>query len=194
MDGTGGSPLGAAVARVWDGSGRAVGGAFLAAPGCLLTAAHVVNLALGRDADAAARPEQGVSVDFPVLAPRRRLRAEVAHWVPAGPDSPEDIAGLRLVDPAPQGAHPVPLVGQPHAFDRRVVMFGFPAMLDDGVWSVGRLRGLQGTGWVQIDVEDTSRFTIQGGFSGVPVWDVDRAAAVGMVVAACGARGSGAGT
>jgi len=184
MDGTGGTPLGVAVARVWDGSGHAVGGAFLAAPGCLLTAAHVVNLALGRSAGDTARPDGDVWVDFPVLAPRRRLRAEVAHWVPPGQDSPEDIAGLRLLDGAPEAARPVPLVGQRDPFDRRVVMFGFPAMLDDGVWSVGRLRGPQGSGWVQIDVEDISQFTIQGGFSGVPVWDVDRAAAVGMVVAA----------
>lgn len=181
-----GAPLDAAVARVWGISGRPAGTAFLAEADHLITAAHVLNLALGRDPAAVTRPEQTVEVDFPLLAPGRRVPARIVHWVPPVPGGggPDDVAGLRLLRSGPMGVAPVPLARVEHPFDRRVVMLGFPAVHDDGVYSVGRLRGLQASGWVQIDVEDASQFTIVSGFSGAPVWDVDAVAAVGMVVAA----------
>lgn len=183
-----GAPLDAAVARVWGASGRPAGAAFLAEADHLITAAHVLNLALGRDPVAVARPEQTVEiqVDFPLLAPGWRVPARIVHWVPPVPGGggPEDVAGLRLLRSGPMGVAPVPLARVEHPFDRRVVVLGFPAVHDDGVYSVGRLRGLQASGWVQIDAEDASQFKIVSGFSGAPVWDVDAVAAVGMVVAA----------
>ncbi|MET7619120.1 AAA family ATPase [Streptomyces sp. NPDC005408] len=183
------SPLGAAVARVWGRDGRPVGGAFLAAPHHLLTCAHVVNMALGAPGESTRRPTSAVMVDFPLLAPGVRLTAEVEHWVPPGTEAPEDVAGLRLVDPPPVTATPAALVEPRDTFDLRGVVLGFPALSDSGVWSIGRLRGRQARGWVQIDVDDTSQFDIRRGFSGVPVWDADRAAAVGVIVTAW--RGSG---
>jgi hypothetical protein len=188
MVATGRSPLDAAVARVWAASGAPVGGAFLAAPGHLLTAAHVVNLAHGRDRAATDRPTGPVSVDFPLVDPGVLVPAELVRWVPPRTDNPhgvaEDVVALRLDGPVPDGAAPVALVDRSDLFDRRVVVLGFPALLDSGVWSIGRLRGRLATGWIQIDMDPASQFAIQGGFSGAPVWDVDRSAAVGMVVAA----------
>ncbi|WP_327368384.1 nSTAND1 domain-containing NTPase [Streptomyces sp. NBC_01217] len=183
------SPLGAAVARVRGPDGRPVGGAFLAAPGHLLTCAHVVNTALGEAAGSSARPTGPVTVDFPLLAPGTGLRAEIVHWVPPGTEAPEDLAGLRLTDPAPVAATPAALVAHGDTFDLRGVVLGFPALSDSGVWSIGRLRGRQAHGWVQIDVDGTSQFDIRKGFSGVPVWDAERTAAVGMIITAW--RGSG---
>ncbi|MEV4893550.1 trypsin-like peptidase domain-containing protein [Nonomuraea sp. NPDC055795] len=62
-----------------------------------------------------------------------RLDAEIMLW-----DGERDVAVLRLgrnVDVAP-----APLVD--HAsFDERVAMLGFPDGKEQGVWSVGVLRG-----------------------------------------------------
>ncbi|MFF3859536.1 AAA family ATPase [Streptomyces sp. NPDC002209] len=183
------SPLGAAVARVWGQGGRPVGGAFLAAPEHLLTCAHVVNMALGSDGGSSRHPRGTLTVDFPLVAPGVRVTARVDHWVPPGESAPEDIAGLRLVDPPPSAATPAALVDARETFDLRGVVLGFPELSDSGVWSIGRLRGRQARGWVQIDVDSSSQFDIRKGFSGVPVWDPGRAAAVGMIVTAW--RGSG---
>ncbi|MCX4529864.1 serine protease [Streptomyces sp. NBC_01551] len=183
------SPLGAAVARVWGRNGRPIGGAFLAAPDRLLTCAHVVNMALGRDGESTSRPSEPVTLDFPLVAPGVRVTAEVEHWVPPGRTPPEDVAGLRLTASPPSAATAAALINAPETFDLRGVVLGFPELSDSGVWSIGRLRGRQARGWVQIDVDGTSQFDIRKGFSGVPVWDPERAAAVGMVVTAW--RGSG---
>ncbi|MFD0561027.1 trypsin-like peptidase domain-containing protein [Kitasatospora saccharophila] len=179
---------GAAVVRVWDHRGRPAGGAVLAAPGHLVTVAHVVNVALGRGKESAERPDGPVEVDFPLLAPGRRIAAEVVHWVPPAadgpPGEPEDLALLRLLEDAPPGAAPAALSERAARFDDRIMTFGFPKRLDDGVWILGRLRGPQAAGWVQVDVDRAGAFDFQEGVSGAPVWDAGGEGALGVMVAA----------
>lgn len=178
------NPLGVSVARILNRDGRPVGTAFLAAPGRLLTATHVVNLAIGRDAASPDRPigpSAVVELDFPLLKARKVLLATIDHWVPPGDGFPGDIAGLRLLDVVDLPVQPAPIVEPDSPFDLAATSLGFPRRGDAGVWSIVRLRGLQGTGWVQIDLDQVSQFPIEQGFSGAPVWDPQRGTVVGMV-------------
>lgn len=103
-----------AVARVLGSAGEPVGAAFLVTPNLLLTAAHVVGLAAGNGQSATERPSGRVVVSF-VVAPNETRYAEVVHWLPPGDMTPEDIAGLRLVDPVPDGVTPAQLDRPPRA-------------------------------------------------------------------------------
>jgi WD40 repeat protein len=183
------NPLGLMVARVLGAQDRPVGTAFLAAPDRLLTAAHVANLSLGRAAGAADRPSGSVVVDFPLLAPGQRFHAEIEHWVPPGEGRRSDIAGLRLLESPSLPVTPAPIVDDEVSFDSMGTVLGFPARADEGVWSIVRLRGGQGAGRTQIDLDQVSQFPIEQGFSGAPVWDPTRGTVVGMVTHAW--RGGG---
>ncbi|TYC09991.1 serine protease [Actinomadura syzygii] len=163
------------VARILDADGTPAGAGFPVNDRYVITAAHVVNGAAGVPFESRTRPEGRFRIEF---LGRDPLQAEVAVWNPR-----LDVAVLRLVQPAPPEIRVAPLVDKA-AFDERVAMLGFPDGKDRGVWSVGVLRGPQADGWLQVDVEDGSQFTIEGGFSGTPVWHIGRGDVVGMVVAA----------
>jgi hypothetical protein len=170
-----------AVARVLDAGGEPVGAAFLVTPDIVLTAAHVVSVAAGNGKDGTEQPDGEVILSFAVAADRL-LRAEVVHWLPPGAGSPEDIAGLRLLDPLPDGAAPVPLADLRSLMGRRVAMLGFPGDAPHGGWGMAQLAGLDARGFVQVDTLPDSQFTIEEGFSGTPVWDVEDRAVAGLVV------------
>ncbi|MES9538041.1 trypsin-like peptidase domain-containing protein [Actinomadura sp. NPDC000600] len=163
------------VARILDADGVPAGAAFPVTGRYVITAAHVLNGAAGVPFDTQTQPAGHFQVEFLGQGP---LGAAVSAWNPLF-----DVAVLRLLHDAPQDVRPVPLVDKA-AFDERVAMLGFPNGKDRGVWSVGILRGPQADGWLQVDVEDGSQFTIEGGFSGTPVWHIGRGDVVGMVVAA----------
>lgn len=162
-------------------AGEPVGAAFLVAPNILLSAAHVVNLAAGRADDTTEQPGGEVLLSF-MVAPKVLVRAELAHWVPPGDAAQEDIAGLRLLDPAPAGAVPAPLVDLHEPLGRRVVTLGFPRDAPHGGQGYGRLAGPDARALVQIDTLPDSQFTIEQGFSGTPVWDLEDGAVAGLVV------------
>ncbi|WP_328608383.1 serine protease [Amycolatopsis sp. NBC_00345] len=169
------------VARVLGPEGAPVGGAFLVAPGVLLTTAHVVSLASGGRVDATAQPGGEVMLSF-AGDHDRLVRAEIVHWVPPGPIAPEDIAGLRLLDPAPSGAEPAPLAGLGEPSGRSVTTFGFPGDAPYGGQGHAVLAGPDARGYIQLDSTAESQFTLEQGFSGTPVWDVEDRAVAGLVV------------
>lgn len=173
-------PIEAALIRVWQG-GTPVGAGFLAGPGQLLTAAHVVADALGRPASTPSLTGR-IEVDFPLLAPGRRHTAEVVAWQPIGADDSGDVAGLRLLDPPPERARPLPFARHRALSDAQLVMVGFPPRLELGSWVYGRTGGSVATGWVEILSDDRRPSTLDRGFSGSPVWDTELDAVVGMVV------------
>lgn len=170
-----------AVARVMGPDGEPVGAAFLVTPTVLLTAAHVVSLAAGHGREGVERPDGEVFLNF-AAAPDQYPRAEVVHWIPPGGASPEDIAGLRLIDPVPDGVTPVPFTDLTAPLGRRVVTLGFPRDAPHGGWGLGRLAGADARDLVQVDTLPDSQFTIEEGFSGTPVWDVEDRAVAGLVV------------
>ncbi|MFI7072909.1 nSTAND1 domain-containing NTPase [Micromonospora sediminicola] len=173
-------PIESALVRVWRGDAP-VGAGFLAGPTHLLTAAHVVADALGRPSGAPSLAGE-VEVDFPLLAPGRRHRAEVVAWQPVGADDSGDVAGLRLLDPPPEQARPLSFARHRALSDAQLVMVGFPPRLELGSWVYGRTGGSVATGWVEILSDDRRPSTLDRGFSGSPVWDTEVDAVVGMVV------------
>ncbi len=175
--------LDAAIVRIRDARGDVVGAGFLVGTREIVTCAHVVSRALGHT-DGDAPPPGAVSVDFPLIAPGQVGMAEVVAWHPPQADESGDVAGLRLGSEPPSGARPARLVVAPDTWDHLIRAFGFPSEHDGGVWAVGRLRGRQSNGWVQLDDDRASGFPVGPGFSGTPVWDDQLAAVVGMAVAA----------
>jgi tetratricopeptide (TPR) repeat protein len=183
--------LTAAIVRVRHANGAIVGGGFLVGDRRVLTCAHVVADALGRERSDLQRPEAEVFLDFPLLPGAPTASAHVEVWRPLGPGGSDDpgqgdIAVLELVHPTPTGAQPIRRVGAGNLWRRRFGAFGFPTWHDDGTYSYGHCLGPQASGWIQ--VESTSEYRIEGGYSGTPAWDDERDLIIGMVVAAEGAH------
>ncbi|MEU8004937.1 trypsin-like peptidase domain-containing protein [Catellatospora sp. NPDC049111] len=158
-------------------NGHPVGAGFVAAPDLVCTAAHVLTKLLARGS---AEPGVGTRIEVRFRATGTTGTAVVEVWRPA---READIAVLRLAEPAPDGVRPVRLVDEPDAWGHRCRMFGFPEHHPDGVWAVGTMHGRQGSGWLQIDDDRNAGFWATQGFSGGPVWDDDRQAVTGMIVA-----------
>jgi WD40 repeat protein len=179
------------------GSAAAAGVGFVVDEQHIVTCAHVVNTALGRDQRAQDAPNSAVriGVDFPMLgdpedAPMRGCRVEA--WVPppqAG-ISGGDVAGLTLIGGGlPSGAGPARLAEQPGRRDPAVEVFGYPndpPRQDVGAWAALRLRGAVGGGLIQLDSSSESAIRAQLGYSGSPIvvqGDVDDEV-VGMLAVA----------
>ncbi|MFV2176182.1 ATP-binding protein, partial [Actinomadura sp. LOL_011] len=164
----------------------------------IVTCAHVVNAALGRDKNARERPDGSVRVqiDFVLLgdtegAPLRNCK--IAAWdPPTGPDAPgRDVAGLVLVggDALPARAGPARLLKAGTRPESEASVFGYPGNPPgrvNGAWSGCRLRGAIGGGLIQLDTDSESALRVQPGYSGAPVIVADEwgDAVVGMLTTA----------
>jgi hypothetical protein len=171
-------PLESALVRVWRDD-TPIGAGFLDGPTQVLTAAHVVADALAIPSDQDPPTDARITVDFPLLAPGQRLFTEIAAWQPPGRGT--DVAGLRLLDPPPDGARPLVLNRHGGGLDAPLVMVGFPRGLELGTWVYGRQGGPVATGWVEIDRDPVRQAMLAPGFSGTPVWSPHADAVVGMV-------------
>ncbi|WP_405606338.1 trypsin-like peptidase domain-containing protein [Streptomyces sp. NBC_00076] len=173
-----------------------VGAAVLISDSLVLTCAHVVNSALGRHRFEDSVPAQGnvVRLRMPHVAPDRELvgRVEQAMWrPPRAHPSPHsgaagtagkfpfpyfgDLAVLRLAEPPPDGAEPAPFL--PERDGHAVIALwasGHPAMT-----IVASPRAVAEP-WIVLDVDAGEA---REGHSGGPLWDRDREAVVGIVVA-----------
>jgi hypothetical protein len=155
---------------------RPCGAALLADPTHVVTCAHVVNTALGRDVRAAGRPDGPVPVAFPYADGTSRSGRVVA-WRPVGTPG-GDVAVLELTEAAPAEASPVRLACRP-LVDHPFLVWGFPQagageMLAEGVLSRRRSDEL-----VQMRAGDGQ--PVRAGYSGAPVWDEVLSGVVGMV-------------
>ncbi|MFD7665755.1 trypsin-like peptidase domain-containing protein [Streptomyces sp. NPDC059788] len=172
---------------------RAVGAGVLLGDDTVLTCAHVVNSALGRDRYDQTLPAPGrtVRVRLPHVAPDRELTAQVepALWSPpratAGGRAPVppgalihhgDLAVLRLPGAAPPGAEPAPFL--PHSYGNEVIALWASGHPLPTVRAVPRVSAPP---WVALDVVGGTE--VKEGFSGGPLWDRERQAVVGLVVA-----------
>ncbi|MFE2597290.1 serine protease [Streptomyces sp. NPDC059396] len=194
-DGSSDAALHRAFVSVRDGT-RPVGAGVLLTDRLVLTCAHVVNSALGRDRFERPTPAQGqgIRLRLPHVAADRDLTGRVvtAMWRPprsepvaGAADTPPpagmlpyhgDLAVLELDEPAPAGAEPAPFLTHR---DRNEVV---------ALWASGHtlptLRAVPRVSappWVALDVVGG---TVTEGFSGGPLWDRERQAVVGLVVAA----------
>jgi hypothetical protein len=179
-----GTPVEDALARVLKGGGSAhqwTGAGWLVAPDRLVTCAHVVNYALGRDWDHEAPPgdDAVIRIDLPNReavgpgAPPPRA-ARVLDWFPpkssAPPATPADIALL-----APADADPVPLPQPPCTLPADAIdtatsgkAYGYPDGDGIGIIRDGEIRGSTG-GLLQVTPQAGQ--TIGAGFSGGPFTD-----------------------
>ncbi|MFE4451655.1 trypsin-like peptidase domain-containing protein [Streptomyces sp. NPDC056796] len=164
-----------------------VGAGFLVTPDIVCTCAHVVADALGLSRDTESAPTDLVRVEFPLLrddAGRIPVAsAAVVSWQPIREeDDSGDVALLRLRHPV-AGARPVPLVDGTAVWGHEFRAYGFPTGGDHGAWATGSLRGVQGSGWLQMDAGPGGA-PVQPGFSGSAVWDDAQGGVIGMTVAA----------
>ena len=182
------------------GSAAPAGVGFVVDGRHILTCAHVVNAALGREQRAQDKPgpRVRVQVDFPMLggqagAPSRSCAVEA--WVPPPVSgvSGGDVAGLVVVgDMLPEGAGPALLAESAPVRDVVSRVFGFPGdppRQVNGAWSELRLRGLVGGGVIQLDTGSESAIRAQPGYSGSPVIATGEAGddiVVGMLAVASG--------
>jgi hypothetical protein len=149
----------------------------------IFTCAHVVTASLGLFEDTPDAPHDLISLDFPLIAPKKLLTAKIVYWQPRQEDESGDIAVLQLQEKLPEEAE-APRFAQAEDFwEHPFRAFGFPAGQDDGVWATGRLLGAQATNWIMIEDVKTQGFAVMQGFSGAPVWDMQLRGVVGMVVA-----------
>ncbi|MEM9770880.1 MAG: trypsin-like peptidase domain-containing protein [Cyanobacteria bacterium P01_D01_bin.73] len=170
-----------AIARIFgNGEGEdreVVGTGFLVAPGYVITCAHVVLQATGiergefSDLKHEAMPTAEISLDFPVEANRKPLRAKVVFWEPYALDS-GDIAGLKLLDLVPSAAiEPIRVLPmEPCEQSDRCVAYGFGD--DSGGESDAYYPRAQVAGkrWQLYKTGAENDDRIRSGFSGSPVF------------------------
>ena len=175
------------------GSSASAGIGFVVGDRYIVTCAHVVNTALGREQRSQDKPgvRHGFEVEFPMLggtdyAPLRICKVEA--WVPPSDTSLSggDVAGLVLVGGLPEGAGPARLIELPRIRDIAVYVYGCPGdppRPDNGAWAVTSLRGVVGAGVIQIDADNNSAIRVQPGYSGSPLVVTDDAgdAVLGML-------------
>jgi WD40 repeat protein/V8-like Glu-specific endopeptidase len=184
---------GAFVVRILGPGARPVGVGALVGPREIVTCAHVVNAALGLDPRAQNQPAEAVTVDFPLAANPGAVRrgARVVRWLPPPREGAagDDLAGLVLGEPPPDGTEPARLVVNPPQVGQEVRVFGYPGTppRPDGAWVTSTVRGRVGGGRLQLDSTDAA-LRVQPGFSGSPVYDDATERVVGLLTSAAAGR------
>ena len=145
----------------------------------IFTCCHVVNDALGRSDRT--RPLKPLYVDFPFLAAKRHIRAEVVEWHYNPEDRLNDIAVLKLQEPAPNGARSATFVTSDDYSGDTFRAFGFPrGFEEDGRAVEGVLIATKASGHVQASASSELGYFIERGFSGAPIWNSTRNGVCGM--------------
>jgi WD40 repeat protein/V8-like Glu-specific endopeptidase len=173
-------------------SGRPTAGlGVLIGPHQVITCAHVVNTALGREQREQARPgSEPVQVEFPLLPDTPVRSARVAAWAPPSPDGSGggDVAGLVLGEEAPRAAAPARLIASTPAPGVRLRVFGYPGdpPRPVGAWVDLDLKGSVGGQLIQVESRSDQTVKAQPGYSGSPVWHHESGAVVGLLHATGG--------
>ena len=173
-------------ARVLRSGGGVAGAGVLIDQRHVLTCAHVVNQALGRDRQQQERPVGEVELDF-VEAEAGPINARVADggWGPIGPGGGGDVAVLELSMDAPREARRALLRHPPRLGGHRFDTYGYPRLYDTGLGATGVLAAWGGPAnqWVELQAMEVPGHRVERGFSGAAVYDQVARAVVGIVVA-----------
>lgn len=180
------------IARIFckkDNEDYIVGTGFLAAPGYVLTCAHVVLQAMGTQeedfATADAPLGKMITLDFPV-ANGGKVEAEVVTWQPYQIDG-GDIAGLKLLATAPHKSKPLPIIrcACEEIQDQCHAVYGFTNDNGDRTDAYKPKSNAPGGRFQLYKASDNPPDeTIEAGFSGAPVWNDERKGVIGMVATA----------
>ena len=148
----------------------------------VITAAHVINLALGRPMEMKEPLTPGASavIDFPRLTTSTQFSAVVARW---RLDRDWDIATLVLDETTEDIPAAVLSIDRDNYINLNVRFFGYPAGSGDlGGWIRGTIVGDLGKGRMQINCRSSDKYEVRNGFSGSPVWLNDEETVVGMIL------------
>ena len=161
--------------------GAVVGAGFLLPDGRVMTCAHVLNSALGRELLTPDRPEPASSVrlDFPLAGGEAAVR-RIAAW---GLADGLDAAVVELDAPPPKARRGLELAApaEPRGVGFRA--FGFPAgFAQEGRDEAGVVQGRVASGRLEIRPRDGHDYFVEHGFSGAAAF-TDDGDVLGMVVA-----------
>jgi len=183
-------PMHNGIVRVFSINNSIVGSGFVIFDNIICTCAHVIADALNIAYDDASIPlHNEIVIDFPYLSDSI-YKAEVKLWMPVLPNEKGDIAVLEIINDLPWNAKSLNLIRQNDFVGRRFEVYGFPNGYNAGVWSNGVLGYRLSNGWVQIEGDKSQGFRIQPGYSGSPVWDIEKKGVIGIIVAAASAKDS----
>ena len=163
----------------------------------VVTCAHVVNAALGRDPRNPADPGSTVTVKVEFLLQEASapvpVNCRVESWSapPGSGIAGGDIAGLVTIDgPIPSEARPARMLDSAAEWNMSASVFGHPQesgrKRPAGGWARVFIAGVVGGGLIQLDAVSGGAFRAQPGYSGSPVVIADAAgdAVVGILSAA----------
>ncbi|MCY1140988.1 serine protease [Actinoplanes sp. Pm04-4] len=166
------------------GDQAVVGAGVLCEGGLIFTCAHVVAYALGHRGQVA-RPNASIAIRFPFRdSPHSgSMAADVVGWIPGDGTSGGDIAILESPN---VGSDDWASIGV-HRFGSEVAALGFPHDGSGGgvgQWVSGTVGEVRTDNYVQVEGRNLAAYWFRPGFSGTPVWDTQRAVAVGIAAAA----------
>ncbi|GAA4263753.1 hypothetical protein GCM10022255_111160 [Dactylosporangium darangshiense] len=173
------------IVQVLDDGAQAVGLGFVVGRRQVITCAHVVNSALGRDQrEVAAPPDRPVWLRFPFSGEEVVRIARIAVWSPHPAEMFElaDVCGLVLSEPMPEPALPLTFADEGSS-PATVQMWGPSPLRETGGHVTGELQGAVDAVRLQVDQQIGGAFVARAGFSGGPVWNRATGQVVGMLQA-----------
>ena len=168
-------------------SGQAAGLGVLVGRDQVVTCAHVVNTALGREQRAQAAPgeQDNVLVDFPRLDEGTVRVAHVVAWKspPRAGNGGGDVAGLVLTEKAPDRAAAARFMAAFPVPGTSLRVFGYPGSppRGNGMYVDVTVKGEVGHRLLQVESKGDQSVKAQPGFSGSPVWDHATGEAAGLL-------------
>jgi WD40 repeat protein/3',5'-cyclic AMP phosphodiesterase CpdA len=160
--------------RFFTPDGRTAGLGALVSETQVVTCAHVVNQALGREKHSQILPNAQLRLDFPYfpVPANERLTATISAWRP--PPQPgaagDDIAGLVIKGQLPPYAIPGTLMTDVPEPGTAVDVLGFPPARPRGTLVTAAVIGPVPPGRLQLESDPASAQRIQPGFSGGPLF------------------------
>jgi WD40 repeat protein/3',5'-cyclic AMP phosphodiesterase CpdA len=180
-------PARASTARILTAAGTVAGMGLLVGGRQIITCAHVINTALGRDQRIREQPDAEVHVDFPLLGDGAVVPARVLRWLPPPTVGVvgADLALLELTAAPPAAVVPALLAGTPPATRAAVEVYGFAraSRTAPGGWVAAVLRGEVAPGLFQLDSEPGTALDVKPGYSGGGVWHPESGTVIGLVSA-----------
>lgn len=180
-----------AIVRFFDKNLNVVGAGFFISSKHIITCAHVFALATTgniMNSEIPELPDEEAEFDFPYLK-SERLKAKAIYWYPLDRDKTkpvEDIAILELVSSLPSNADHATLLESQNTSNlknRPFEVYGFPTGQPIGVWAKGIVINELSNGWMQIEAEGETGYSLEKGFSGAPVIDREKKEVIGMAIA-----------
>ena len=179
------------VARFVGRDDEVCGSGFLVGGRHVLTCAHVIDDALGRDRGTAERPGEEIGLDLPFLR-KTGLRGRVVAWYPMRDaaelvaDPVADIAVLELVTEVDlaEGITPAKVDRRAQGAGAGFVSYGFPEGYDNGALADGEVLVVDPGGWLQVRGAHGYGHFIEAGFSGAPVFSPGGLRLIGMATQA----------